>query len=209
MNNIQSSPDEKWYLSVWKHPLMLLLLGSALSYRLIPWISEKSSHRQLLQEQRINRACDVLKQGLIDDEQLNSIQTAFEIFNKEAESDPKGYKTAKAELKSSFSKLYFEFDKHGWWWDHDLPVQSKLLELPPGSDKTIEQLHDKYKTNLLDSVQQVDVLRAHFFAKDYKPGDPHNNEVLLATRKALGDLATARGVFTSQLADMFMPPGRT
>jgi hypothetical protein len=87
---------------------MLLLIGSVLSYLLIPWISEKSSHRRLLQERRVDKACDVLKQGLTDDEQLNSIMTAFEIFNKEAESDPKTYKIAQAELKHSFtSKLYW------------------------------------------------------------------------------------------------------
>jgi hypothetical protein len=209
MNTVQDAKDERWYVSIWKHPLMLLLMGSILSYLLIPWISEKSSHKQLLQQERVNKAIDVLKQGLIDDEQLNSIQTAFEIFDKEAESDPESYRNAQEELKKSFTSLYFEFDEHGWWWDHDLPVQSKLLELPQGSAKKIEQLRDAYKQNLMASVQQVDVLRKRFFAKDYAPQDSHNAEVLSDTRKALNDLATARGALTSQLADMFMPPGRT
>jgi hypothetical protein len=203
---VQSGQDGKWFISALKHPLVLLLIGSVLSYLLIPWISEKSSHKRLLQEKRVDRACDVLQQGLIDDLKLNSIQTAFEMFNKEAESDPKSYKTAQAELKNSFNKLYFEFDQHAWWWDHDLPVQSKLLELPSGSKEKIEQLHDVYKKNLLDSVEQLDVLRAHFLAKDYKPREPHNTEVLLATRRALNDLATNRGAITFQLAFMFMPP---
>ena len=105
MNSIPNSQDDNWYFSVWKHPLTILLIGGVLSYLLVPWIREKSSHKRLLQEQRVDRACDVLKQGLIDDQQLNSIQTAFEIFNKEAESDPKSYKTAQAELKRSFNKM--------------------------------------------------------------------------------------------------------
>jgi hypothetical protein len=209
MNKVQSDQDSKWYFSVWKHPLTVLLVGAILSYLLVPWISEKSAHKRLLQEQRVNKACDILKQGLIDDEQLNSIQTAFKIFNKEAVSDPKSYKTAQAELKSSFAKLYFEFDQHGWWWDNDLAVQSKLLELPSGSKSAIEELHYAYKNNLLEAARQLDLLRAQFFAKDYKPGDPHNAEVIAATNKAMTDLATARGAITSQLAYMFMPPGRT
>jgi hypothetical protein len=199
------SETKNWYISIWKHPLTLLLIGSVLSYVLIPWITEKSSHKQLLQQQRIDRACDVLKQGLVDDEQLNSIQTAFEIFDKEADSDPDSYKAAQVELKSQFSKLYYGFDQHGWWWDHDLPVQSRLLELPPGSDKKIERLHDAYKQNLLDSVQQVDELRKQFFAKNFKPRAPHNEEVLASTHKTLNDLATVRGGLTSQLASIFMP----
>ena len=209
MNNIPNGQDDNWYFSVWKHPLTILLIGGVLSYLLVPWISEKSSHKRLLQEQRVDRACDVLKQGLIDDQQLNSIQTAFEIFNKEAESDPKSYKTAQAELKSSFNKMYFEFNQHGWWWGHDLPVQSRLLELPPGSDQTIGKVKDTYKKNLMDSVKQVDVLRAQFLATNYKPRDRHNTEVLHATRKALDDLATSRGALVTQLADMFMPSGHT
>ena len=189
--------------------MTVLLAGAVLSYLLVPWISEKSAHKRLLQEQRVNKACDILKQGLIDDEQLNSIQTAFKIFNKEAASDPKSYKTAQAELKRSFAKLYFEFDQHGWWWDNDLAVQSTLLELPSGSKITIEELHDAYKSNLLEATRQLDLLRAQFFAQDYKPADPHNAEVIAATNKTMTDLATARGAITSQLANLFMPPGRT
>jgi len=205
----KNGDDKRWYVSLWKHPLMLLLIGSVLSYVLIPWISDKAAHKRLLQEQRVNRACDVLKQGLVDDEQLNSIQTAFEIFSKQADSDPKSYKAAQEQLKSDFNKLYFDFDRHAWWWDHDLPVQARLLELPNGSDTSIQKLHDAYKSNLLASVQQVDVLRAQFFAKDYNPRDPRNSETLSKTRSKLNDLATARGGLTSQLADMFMPSGHT
>jgi hypothetical protein len=192
-----------------KHPLVLLLVGSALSYLLIPWITDSSSHKRVLQEERVERAVDVLKQGLIDDQKLISMVNLFEMFNKEAAADPTTSKTAQAELKVSFDKQYLEFDQHAWWWGHDLPVQSGLLELPPGSKQTIESLNYEYGKNLLDAVKQIDVLRVRFSGKNYAPGDPHNAEVLLAARRALGDLANARGGITSHLAAIFMPPGRT
>ena len=199
--------DQKWYLSIWEHPLMLLLIGSTLSCLLVPWISENSSHRRVLQEQRVSEARDILKQSLADDAQLNAIVTSIEMFNKEAESNPKGYKAAQAEHERSFGKQYLEFDQHAWWWGHDLPVQSGLLELPSGSKGEIENLNQAYAKSLLGSVQQIDVLRKECLGKDYVPRAPHNAEVLLAARKALNDLAVTRGSIISQLAGKFMPPG--
>ncbi len=199
----------KKFLDICKHPLVLLLVGSALSYLLIPWITDRSSHKRVLQEQRVERAVDVLKQGLTDDQKLISILNLFEMFNKDAEADPKSYKTAQAELKTSFDKQYLEFDQHAWWWGHDLPVQGGLLELPLESKKEIETLNYEYSKNLLAAVQQIDTLRVKFTGKEYVPGDPHNAPLLLAARQALGDLANTRGGITSHLAAMFMPPGRT
>ena len=62
---------------------MLLLIGSTLSCLLVPWISENSSHRRVLQEQRVSEARDILKQSLADDAQLNAIVTSIEMFNKD------------------------------------------------------------------------------------------------------------------------------
>jgi hypothetical protein len=160
-----------------------------------------------LQEQRVSEARDILKQSLADDSQLNAIVTSIEMFNKEAESDPKGYKAAQAEHERSFDKQYLDFDQHAWWWGHDLPVQSGLLELPPGSKSEIENLNRDYAKSLFGSAEQIEALRKQFLGKDYVPRDPHNAEVLLATRKALNDLATSRGAIVSQLAGKFMPRG--
>ena len=125
----------KKFVEFCKHPLVLLLVGSALSYLLIPWITDRSSHKRVLQEERVERAVDILKQGLTDDQKLISMLNLFEMFNKDVEADPKTYKTAQAELKTSFDKQYLDFDQHAWWWGHDLPIQSGLLELPPESKK--------------------------------------------------------------------------
>jgi len=198
----------KKFLEICKHPLVLLLVGSALSYLLIPWITDSSSHKRVLQEERVERAVDVLKQGLTDDQKLISMVNLFEMFNKDVEADPKTYKAAQAELKTAFDKQYLEFDQHAWWWGHDLPIQSGLLELPAESKQTIESLNYEYSKNLLAAVKQIDVLRVKFTGKTYVPGDPHNAELLLAARQALGDLANARGGITSHLAAIFMPPGR-
>ncbi len=207
MSNLPRRRSQKWYLSIWEHPLTLLLIGSALSCLLVPWISENSSRRRVLQEQRVSEARDILKQSVADDAQINAIVTSIEMFNKEAASNPKGYKAAQAEHERSFDTQYLEFDHHAWWWGHDLPVQSGLLELPSGSKDEIENLNQAYAKSLLGSTQQIEVLRKQFLGKDYVPRGLHNAEVLLAARKALNDLAVTRGAIISQLAGKFMPPG--
>jgi hypothetical protein len=208
MNETQGNKDAGRVTHFLRHPFFLLILGTALSYVFIPWISEKSAGKRLLQESRINRATDILRQGLIDDERLNSMQTAFEIFQKHAASDPDNYKSAQKEFREYFDKVYLEFDQHAWWWDHDLPVQGRVLGLPSDRLDRIEKLHDNYVKNLIDASRQVDVLRALFLAKDYKPEDPHNAEALAGTRKALDGLLASRDRIASDLAGVFMPQGQ-
>jgi hypothetical protein len=185
---------------------MLLLIGSGLSYLLIPWISEKSTHKRVLQEGRVSEARYVLNQALVDDKQLNTILTTFEMFDKEAASDPKNYKSAQTQLKRTITDLYIEFDRHAWWWGHDLTVQCGLLRLPQGSKETIEKLNDDYAKNLVDATKQVDLLRGQFFSKNYAPLDSHNAKALQSARDAFNRLAAGRGDISGQLAGMFMPP---
>jgi len=197
----------KSFWSGLKHPLTILLVGSALSYWLVPWIGEKVSHGHVLQEQRVNQARDVLTQALIDDEQLNMIVTAYGMFDNGAASDPKSYKAAQAELRRNSGELYLGFDRHAWWWGHDLPMLSGLLELPQGNKKTIEDLNSAYANNLVESTHQLDLLGRQFLGKDYVPGNAKNAEVLNAARSRLAELAKDRGAITRQLAGLFMPSG--
>ncbi|HKN69618.1 MAG TPA: hypothetical protein VJX30_01050 [Terriglobales bacterium] len=189
-----------------KHPFFLLLFGTILSCLVVPWISEISSHRRLLQEQRVNLAADILKQALLDDQQLSTIHTTFEFFYKEQIAFPLGDPSAPKQLHESFAKLYSEFDRHAWWWDHDLPLKSVLLGLPSDRQNDIKQLHDRYKQNLFKSVEQVEKLRVQFCAARYQPNDPRNAQVLDETGKVLEDLAKDRGAIASQMARIFMPP---
>lgn len=187
-------------------PFPLLLVGTVLSYLLIPWISSRSTHRSLLKEGRVKQVTEILDQSVLVDKQLNSIHTAFELFEKAAVSEPSQYKTAEGKLDSRFYDLYSEFDRPAWWWDHNLPVEARLLDLPPGSEARIETLHEEYVKNLKDSTHEVDLLRGQFLVDGYKPGTKCNAEVLKDTDNELKNLATARGSIISKLAGLFMPP---
>jgi hypothetical protein len=205
MSDSQGERDEKSYLALLKHPLVLLLIGSVLSYLLVPWIGEKLSHKHVLQEGRVNQARDVLKQVLVDDEQLNRIETAYGMFDNGAASDPKGYKAAQAELRRTSRELYLEFDGHAWWWRHDLPMLSELLGLPTESKKTIENLNLAYEANLKESCLQLALLGRQFLGDDYVPRNPKNAEVLNAVKDRMTDLGKERSYITSRLVSLFMP----
>lgn len=204
MNHIQSKQDEKWYVSIWTHPLALLLIGSTISYLLVPLIGERVSHQHVLQEQRVDMARDIQKQSLIVDEQLNAMVTAYEMFDKGAIIDPTTYKTAQAELRRSSRELYLQFDQHAWYWSHDLPLQSRLLELPPGSESKIIDLNKAYMKNLESSTGQIGLLGEKFGSKNYAP-NKNSAVILAAARKRMNELAYERGAITSQLSGIFMP----
>jgi len=204
MPQAPNGEEKKRSESLLKHPLVILLVGTSLSYIFIPWISEKSSHKRLLQEQRINLATEILKQGLQDDQQLSSIHTAFAIFDKQQSAFP-GDPSSGKQIRDNFSRLYGEFDQHAWWWYHDLTVKSRLLGLPVEGQKEIEKLQDLYRQNLVNSAQQVERLRVQFCAKSYNPDDPRNAQVLGETKKALDELVIERGAIVSRMSNVFMP----
>jgi uncharacterized membrane-anchored protein YhcB (DUF1043 family) len=207
MNGAQCKQDEKWYLSIWKHPLMLLVIGSAVSYLLVPLIGERVSHKRVLQEQRVNIACDIQKQALIVDEQLHAMATDYALFSNGAAVDPLTYRDAQAELRRSSRRLYLEFDQHAWYWTYDLPLQSRLLELPPGTESRIIELNRLYSSSLSESTKQLDVMANRFLSKDYDPRNPKNREVWEGAYNKINELANQRAGTTNEMAGLFMPSG--
>jgi hypothetical protein len=206
MNKAEIGLQEKWYVALARHPLVVLILGTVLSCWLIPGISSRANNRRVQQEKTIDKAMDILRESLIDEERLNSMQTAFEIFQKHSTSDPDNCKRDQQELKEYYHKLYLEFDQHAWWWNRDLAVQARLLHLPPGSSDKIVKLGESYKRSLSDSAHQIEVLGTRFLARDYTPDDPNNTEALKQARAALSKEVIGRSGISSDLAGTFMLP---
>jgi hypothetical protein len=206
MNKAEIGLQEKWYVALARHPLVVLILGTVLSCWLIPWISSRANNKRLQQEKRVNKAIDILGQSLIDEERLNLIQTAFETFQKHCTSDPDNCKRDQQELRQNYDKLYSEFDQHAWWWYRDLDVQARLLHLPPGSTDKILRLRESYKNSLLHSVHQIAELGPRFLARDYRLDDPNNTEAIKQARAALSSDVIVRSGISSELAGTFMLP---
>jgi hypothetical protein len=196
----------KRFRSIAKHPLTLLAISSVLSYALIPWISEKSAHARLIQQQRMSQALDILKQSVADDQELNMMTTSFGLFCKNAASNPRIAKKLQRDEMTAFSAQYARFDQHAWWWRHDLATQSKLLLLPSGSKEEIETLSARYDSSLMDSAAVVDKLRDYFLGKSFSPQNARNRKMIDAAAQDLTKFSIERGAIASQLSRMFMPP---
>jgi hypothetical protein len=186
-----------------------LAVGSILSSWLIPRISEKSEQKRFIQERRMSLALDIMKQSVIDDTQLNTLTTSFALFNKNAMSNPRLAGRLQIEQMSAFKAEYAQFDQHAWWWRHDLPTQSRLLQLPAKDEQTIQGWIDSYNDNLVKSTDLIEALRKQFLAGNYSPRNKHNTKLLDYTYQELTQKSLERGAIASQLAGKFMPPGVT
>ena len=206
MNKVESGLQKRWYVALARHPLVVLILGTAFSCLLIPWISSRANNKRVQQEKTIDEAIDILKKSLIDEERLNSMQTAFEMFQAHSISDPDNCKRDQQELKQYYDRLYLEFDQHAWWWNRDVVVQATLLHLPPGSPDKILKLHDSYKDSLMGSADQIRALAARFLARDYRPDDPNNTRALEKARAALSKAVIVRFGISRDLAGTFTLP---
>ena len=206
MNESEIRIQGKWYKALPRHPLVVLIIGTVLSCWLIPGISSRANNKRLQQEKMINEATDILNESLVDEERLNSMQTAFELFYKQSISDPVSRKRDQQELKRYYERTYLEFDQHAWWWHRDLEVQANLLHLPPGSIDKILRLHTGYKKSLSVSAHRIEVLAKRFLAKDYRPDDPSYAETLKHARAGLSKDVIARSGISGELARLFALP---
>jgi hypothetical protein len=161
------------------HPITILLLGTALSGILIPSITSNCTDHKLLQEAKLAQAKAILAQNTLVDKQLNTIQTTFECFVKDAQTGSRDYGDAQRELLKDINEQYKHFDEHAWWWYGDLLMQAKLLRLPEGTIKQIKALAEQYGTNLIQSTRAIDPEWNRLRGPEYK--GPDHQEVVEAT----------------------------
>jgi hypothetical protein len=121
-----------------RHPLGLLILGSALSSLLIPWISSRSTEAKLLQEARLTRALEVGTHNRDFDSKLNGLLTYMEMFhtqNVRMKLKPAELKEAQTAFRNKYTERYLALNETAWWWYGDITREAYLLRLTSEKDR--------------------------------------------------------------------------
>jgi hypothetical protein len=134
-----------------RHPITVLVLGTILSAIVVPVIMSDFTDHKLLQEAKLTEAKTILSQNTLVDKQLNTIQTMFENFVKDAQTSDWDYREIQKELIIDIHEQYKQFDEHAWWWYGDLLMQAKLLKIPNSAIDQIKPLIKQYEANLIES----------------------------------------------------------
>jgi hypothetical protein len=181
------------------HPITILLLGTALSAIVVPFITSDFTDHKLHQEAKLTEAKTILSQNTLVDKQLNTIQTTFESFVKDAQAGG-DYREIQRELLKDIHEQYKQFDENAWWWYGDLLMQAKLLKFPIIAIDEIKALIEQYRADLVESTRAIDPEWDRLRSMEYKPPYSEVSEA----RAKLNDLASRRAAIAGSLADLFI-----
>ena len=183
--------------------MVLLLLGTAISAVLIPYISGTISDRKLLQDERSKQALTILEESSLVDKHLETLQTTCEMFAKDTHGDRREIVEAQRQLKKDLDEQYRTFNEQAWFWHRTLELRSMLLKVSDKDRAIMRELLDQYRQNLVDSTKALDPVWADLLSKAYKADDPQTLQLLTTSRHNLDDLGADRDALAGKLAILF------
>ncbi len=190
-----------------RHPLLLLVIGSVIGSFLIPWITERASKKQVLQEARLRKAVEIVENNQRTVSQLSALVTRLQMFHKDnrrLQPSPTKLIELQEKLASDMNDRYLEFDKEGWWWYRSLTEEASILEiLPPEGAGKLREHVEAYATNILQTVNALNELWAACIAADYKYQGDQVNSIESRVNSKLQELSGARNQLVTNLVRDF------
>ena len=162
MTNGEVTRSRRWLRMTDKtvrHPLTLLILGTAVGSVAIPAINAKSASREQLVQLRTEHARSAMSTANDVDKRLNAILTTFSNYSKDELSqspDQKRARDALMALRERVYDQYSEFDAGAWWWHWRFQRDAMLLRLvdEDGARQIAAACRD-YQQTLMDTVNEL------------------------------------------------------
>ncbi|HKF57007.1 MAG TPA: hypothetical protein VKJ45_16230 [Blastocatellia bacterium] len=158
-----------------KHPVFLLMLGSALTYLVVPVVTSEVNRRQALRELRLKKASEIGANHTEFNSKFNVLRAVLETFHDnqvDAKPTREEFKAAQKELVKEFNARRFELAEKEWWWYRDLQRETTINKLvPPEMMDEFNRYIDQYKKNVSDSHDAIKELWTVLKSPEYVAGD--------------------------------------
>ncbi|HXO41238.1 MAG TPA: DUF3617 family protein [Thermoanaerobaculia bacterium] len=143
-----------------RHPLFLLVAGTALGSVIIPGLTTLAASSKLRQEALQQIALEVLQKGFDVDRDFNAVKTHIDAFIDRQRQAHDALASAKADVRAKFDDFYQEFNKVAWWWASQEYDKARVLDLlSAGQLRDFESLKECYRMNLVVSTGEVSAVR--------------------------------------------------
>jgi len=204
---MQTTTHRRGRFGILRHPLIILLIGTGLSSWLIPSIGDRINHRKLFREARLKRATEIINENVETGRNLNRLLTTLEIFQKDSSGPAARFfklEMEQKELRGIMIDRYLEFDKQAWWWNSQIFLEAKILEIAsPEELGRLDQISKQYSENLESSMTAVNAVWNAFLRENYKPDDRRNLDLVNQTRSRLIELNQKRSELVMEEAQIF------
>ena len=157
------------------HPLMLLLIGSLITYIVAPIVIDGINATKLRQEAKQKKALEVWARNTEFNSKLNALQTMLESYhnqNVRFRLAPDDLAEAQKEFRREFTKRYLELDEMAWWWYRDLQRELSNLDLASeDQSKRLNEELDRYGRNVNSSIALLKPLWVTITSHEYRPDE--------------------------------------
>ena len=162
------APQSADFFETTKHPLIVLVVATALGSVLIPYVNLRLARENRQRELRVSQGLQALRLSSETDLRLNLVLTEFANFVKD-ESNPDS--AARSALRERVYRLYAEFNRDAWWWHWRLLTEVQVLHLVNGdAARIMSAAINEYAANLKESTQALDPLWGSLMASGTQPG---------------------------------------
>src|SRR5262249_22078710 len=158
-----------------KHPLILLLLGSVLTYLIWPAVTSKVNHRQAIRDLKLKKASEIGANHIEFNSKFNVLRSVLETFHDNqiaAKPTREEFKAAQKDLDKTFNDRQCGLTEKEWWWYRDIQRETTINKLiPPEAVETLNNSIAQYHQNITDAHKAILPLWQALKAPDYNPGD--------------------------------------
>jgi hypothetical protein len=178
---------------IFKHPLLLLIVGSILSYFVIPAINSISGKERRISEQKHELADKIIDQDMEISKNLNSLFVTLALFRKDHEhfSNLEALNVSRQATHNDMLKLYLHFDSEAWFWGSNFILKSYSSDLGNKEIDSLKYSINNYQKYLRKSTTFIDTLwKSTLRTNDYFK--PELKELFAAAKDSLNHLSTKR-----------------
>ncbi len=201
------NPTPHWVIMLLRHPLMVLFAGTIISSIGIPWLNTRSAQARQVEESRQTKALEILKDSTNDNARLNSIGSAFGMFEKEGAltGSTELIEERRSELRKRVYEGYEAFEQSAWWWYWGIGREAELFGwLSPAEIAAYRQLAKQYQDNLYESSKLIQIPWRSYLA-EVKESPTEKKQPLMPTiETSLGKKQAERDELAARMVRMFI-----
>jgi hypothetical protein len=165
------------------------MLGSALTYLVVPVVTSEVNRRQALRELRLKKASEIGANHTEFNSKFNVLRAVLETFHDNqvaARPTREEFKAAQKELVKEFNARRFELAEKEWWWYRDLQRETTINKLvTPEKVDEFNSYISQYHQNILDAHAAIMDFWEALKSPDYVAGDRPAEDHIKVLREAM------------------------
>lgn len=185
-----------------KHPMFLLVMGSVLTYFIVPAVTARINQGKAINELKLKRASEISVNSIEFEGKINVLRAVLETFHDnqvDFKLNSVEFHVAQMELVRVFNERRFALSEKEWWWLRNLQRDAAIHNLvAPEKQNQFNADVEQYIKNVGAAHDAMRPLWKALKDPGYRPGDETTEKKIAEMRtKMAGDMDGLLGERTS------------